>query len=188
MITKITTIFIISILLFTGCGEKQEKQDSSKQSREVKDEQKITSNIIELKTLQDETLTLTAIKEGIIFENFKDKVVLLDFFATWCPPCKAEMPHLVSIQSSYKDQVQIIAVLMEEYKNNSELQSFKNEYHVNFPITNSPANFDLSDALGGIKSLPTMVMYDKHGEYFTHYVGAAPQEMIEADIKKALLK
>jgi len=185
MITKFLSITLIAIFIFSGCGKKEDNT-ASKENREATQKEEKTTNVIELLTTDDIPIKLTALENGIKFENYPDKIVLLDFFATWCPPCRAEIPHLASIQSALKDHVQIIGVLMEESKSNKEIEAFKEDMGMNFPVTNSPANFALSDALGGIKSLPTMVMYDKHGEYFTHYVGAAPQEMIEADIQKAL--
>jgi thiol-disulfide isomerase/thioredoxin len=188
MITKFLSITLIAIFLFSGCGKKEESttQKESRETAQTNEEKK--TNVIELLTTDDIPIKLTALENGIKFENYPDKIVLLDFFATWCPPCRAEIPHLASIQSALKDHVQIIGVLMEESKSNKEIEEFREDMGMNFPVTNSPANFILSDALGGIKSLPTMVMYDKNGEYFTHYVGAAPQEMIEADIQKALEK
>jgi thiol-disulfide isomerase/thioredoxin len=188
MITKFLPITLIALFLFLGCGNKEESaaaKDSREAAQTHKEEQK-TTNVIELLTTDDQIIKLTALEDGIKFENYPDKIILLDFFATWCPPCRAEIPHLASIQSTFKEQVQIIGVLMEESKSNKDIEEFREDMGMNFPVTNSPANFTLSDALGGIKSLPTMVMYDKHGVYFTHYVGAAPQEMIEADIQKAL--
>jgi thiol-disulfide isomerase/thioredoxin len=189
MITKNLTIATILLLLITGCGKKDEGA-KTKESREVtKTETKAqTPNVINLKTIDEKDIKLTALENGIKFENYPNKIVLLDFFATWCPPCRAEIPHLNIIQDVFKEHVQIIGVLMEESKSNEDIAAFSDDLKMNFPITNSPANFALSNTLGGIKSLPTMVMYDKNGEYFTHYVGAAPQEMIEADIQKAIEK
>jgi len=195
MITKFIPVLLISSLLFTACNKKDETTKNSEQkssraaeTKTVTETKKGVSNIINLKTTDDETIKLTATTNGILFDKYKGKVVLLDFFATWCPPCRAEIPHLVDIQKSLKDNVQIIGVLMEESKSNDDINEFISTYNMNFPITNSKENFMLSDALGGIKSLPTMVMYDSNGDYFTHYVGAAPQEMIETDIQKALEK
>ena len=188
MITKFIPIALVSILLFTGCGKKEEtpSQKESKSATQPEKPEKPVSNIINLKTTDEKVIKLTALDNGIKFNDYEGKIVLLDFFATWCPPCLAEIPHLVEIQNTFKDHVQIIGVLMEESKSNEEIEEFRHNKNMNFPVTNSPENFHLSDALGGIKSLPTMVMYDKNGEYFTHYVGAAPQEMIEADIQKAI--
>ncbi len=187
MITKFIPIILVSILLLSGCGDK-EKAPQEKQSKAVAKKQEKVSNIINLKTTDGKVIKLTALDNGIKFEDYEGKIVLLDFFATWCPPCLAEIPHLVEIQNTFKDHVQIIGILMEESKSNEEIEEFRYSKNMNFPVTNSTENFLLSDALGGIKSLPTMVMYDKNGEYFMHYVGAAPQEMIEADIQKALAK
>lgn len=187
MITKILTITTLTLLLLTGC-DKKEEAPQEKQTKTVEKKQEQTSNVINLKTTTNRVIKLTALDNGISFDDYKGKVVLLDFFATWCPPCIAEIPHLVEIQNTFSEHVQIIGVLMEESKSNEEIENFKQTKKMNFPVTNSKENFILSDALGGIKSLPTMVMYDKNGEYFTHYVGAAPQEMIEADIQKAIAK
>jgi len=187
MITKFIPIVLVSILLLSGC-EKKEEAPLKKETKEVEKKEEKASNIINLKTTDGRVIKLTALDNGISFDDYKGKIILLDFFATWCPPCRAEIPHLVEIQNTYKENVQIIGVLMEESKSNETIEEFRQDKNMNFPVTNSRENFILSDALGGIKSLPTMVMYDKNGEYFTHYVGAAPQEMIEADIKKAIEK
>ena len=177
------------LLLLTGCGKKDETSKAKDTREATKTEQKTTTtNIIQLKTTDGNSIKLTALENGIKFDDYPNKIILLDFFATWCPPCKAEIPHLNIIQDVFKDHVQIIGILMEESKSNEDIENFKANLSMNFPVTNCPENFALSNALGGIKSLPTMVMYDKNGEYFTHYVGAAPQEMIEADIQKAIEK
>ncbi len=195
MLNKFTLIALLAtLLLFSGC-ERKAKQEHEQQnaktekSAQTQQEQKEEGpSTIMLHTTDGNEILLTATPKGIIFKGYEGKVVLLDFFATWCPPCRAEIPHLADIQNAYKGQVQIIGILMEENKDDLEIQKFEQEFGMNFPVANSPENFILSDALGGIRSLPTMVMYDTNGDYFTHYVGAAPQEMIEADIQKALTK
>ncbi len=146
------------------------------------------SNAIFLQTTTGNKIKLISTEKGIKFPDYPDKVILLDFFATWCPPCRAAIPHLIHLQSKYKDKIQVIAILMEENKENSELERFITKHKMSFPVANSRENFILSQALGGIRSLPTMVMYDKNGNYHTHYVGVAPEEMIDSDIQKALKK
>jgi len=175
-------------LFFTACDQKDTsiKEINTKTQKETPT--KRAADILTLTDTTGKTYRLEATENGIKFEGLKDQVVLLDFFATWCPPCRAEMPHLVNLQNKYAGKIQILSILMEEDKDNSEVISFAKEYNLNFPILNSKENFLLSQALGGIRSLPTLVMYDKEGNYFQHFVGAAPEEMIEADIKKALAK
>ncbi len=185
--TTLLSTLLAATLILTGCGKKSEspKKEQTGQEQNRSAEQQAPSTIT-LHTTGGEDIVLTATPKGIIFGGYEGKAVLLDFFATWCPPCRAELPHLADIQSAYKGKVQIIGILMEENKDDLEVQQFEKEMRINFPVANSPANFDLSAALGGIRSLPTMVLYDTRGDYFTHYVGAAPQEMIEADIQRAL--
>ncbi len=196
MFGKATLFLILSSALFmtAGCGKKEKTETTQKESTSAQsttapaEAEKEGPSTITLHTTSGEDILLTATPKGIIFGGYEGKVVLLDFFATWCPPCRAELPHLADIQNAYKGKVQIIGILMEENKDDLEIQKFEKEMGINFPVANSPANFALSQALGGIRSLPTMVMYDTHGDYFTHYVGAAPQEMIEADIQRAINK
>ena len=142
MITKILTIATILLLLITGC-EKKDEDAKTKESREVtKTETKAqTPNVINLKTIDEKDIKLTALANGIKFENYPNKIVLLDFFATWCPPCKAEIPHLNIIQDVFKEHVQIIGILMEESKSNEDIAAFSDDLKMNFPVTNSPANY-----------------------------------------------
>ncbi len=188
MITKLLISLLTVALLFTACEKKEKISSDVDTKTEKQGEQKTTKNILNLTDTAGKTYTLQATENGIKFKGLENQIVLLDFFATWCPPCRAEIPHLVNLQNKYAGKIQILSVLMEEDKDNQDVISFAKEYALNFPILNSKENFLLSQALGGIRSLPTLVMYDKSGNYFQHYVGAAPEEMIEADIKKALAK
>ena len=188
MITKLLISLLTIALLFTACGKKEEAPTPTQGKTQKQVTVKTKANILTLTDTEGKSYQLEATANGIKFDGLENKIVILDFFATWCPPCRAEMPHLVSLQNKYKGKIQILSVLMEEDKDNQDVISFAKEHTLNFPILNSKENFMLSQALGGIRSLPTLVMYDKQGNYFTHYVGAAPEEMIEADIKKALVK
>jgi thiol-disulfide isomerase/thioredoxin len=194
MITKILITFVAFAFLATGCEKKDDtkvetKTEKSTNTKEKEPQKELKQENKLIMTDSDEkTYELIADYRGLKFKGYEDKIILLDFFATWCPPCRAEMPHLVNLQKKYGDKIQIFSVLMEENKKNSELKEFIDEFNLNFPILNSKENFFLSQALGGIKSLPTLVIYDKSGEYFTHFLGAAPEEMLEAAIVKALAK
>ena len=112
----------------------------------------------------------------------------MNFFATWCPPCKAEIPNLIKLQSDYQNDFIVISVLLEEFKSNEEVAQFVKSFGINYTVTNSPENFDLAKNLGGIKSIPTMYLVDKNSKIFQKYVGLVPSEMMEIDIKKVLEK
>lgn len=170
---------ILLIFIFSGCEKKEE----------------ISENIISTNT-QSPKLILTDVTgknyefekkgNGFDFGQFKGKVILLDFFASWCPPCKAEIPHLVNIQKEYGDKFQIVGILLEEDKPLTETKEFIDKYGINYIVVTSGDIARLVKSVGGVRSIPFMIMYDGTGEYFTHYIGAVPEEMIVSDIKRAI--
>jgi thiol-disulfide isomerase/thioredoxin len=175
-----STFLTIFLLGFTGCEQKNSSDNIlSAVSPETKPSFKLISQT-------DEKIEITQTENGFQFKGLEDKVVLLNFFATWCPPCKAEIPHLINLQNKYKKDFAIIAVLVEEGKEQNDLNTFIREYGINYIVSNTFDNVRLSKAVGGVRSIPTMIMYDKNGNYYNHYIGAVPEEMLELDIKKAM--
>ena len=186
---KIFTFSIIFIAsIFTGCQDKQTIDESVlAPSKEVK-EVIPTLPTFHLKTTDDKNITVEVTKEGWIFKEYPNKVVLLNFFATWCPPCKAEIPHLNSLGKKYKDDFVVISILVEENKTNKFVKDFIKKYNVQYPITNSPENFALASAVGGVTSIPAMYMFNKKGLVYQNYVGAVDEEILSTDILKAMGK
>ncbi len=116
----------------------------------------------------------------------------LIFFATWCPPCKAEIPHLNNLKEKYKDSFEVVAVSLGERSggltSKEKMETFINDFKINYIVSNSEINFDVADAMGGIRSIPTMFLFDPSGKIVQKYVGLVPEEMMETDIKRALGK
>jgi thiol-disulfide isomerase/thioredoxin len=161
-------VFILLTAIFLGCGDKKDKPIAKNQQ-------------ISLKTTTDEIITLKKTDSG--FEEQFGKTLLLTFFTTSCIPCNAQFPHLNNLQEKYKDELKIVSVLLEE-KPVDEVQKFTNSKKMNFSVTVDENNFRLAAILGNITTAPYTLIYDKNGEYVTHYIGATPEEMIEADLKR----
>ncbi|WP_044418267.1 TlpA family protein disulfide reductase [Halarcobacter anaerophilus] len=181
---KKIAFFIISvILLITGCDS---KNDEKKETIEKKQTKFVISSQI------TPTITLEKIDNGIDFKEFKGKVVLLNFFATWCPPCRAEIPHLNNLQKKYKDSFEVIALNMGEQTGGQtpkeKIDEFIHEHSISYNVSNEETNFKISDMIGNIKVIPTMFLYDTKGKLVQKYVGIVPEEMMETDIKRALGK
>ena len=127
-IKKITILTILTLALFTGCGDK-EKIDESVIANDKKQEQSMVFN---LKTSDGKDLQVIAKKEGWVFTGYENKVILLNFFGTWCPPCKAEIPHLLNIRKQLKDNFEIIAIDVGKrgggLNTQEELNSFIQEF------------------------------------------------------------
>ncbi len=188
---KKMAFFIISVsFIFTACDSKKEE---STEIKEIKKEIiKKEETKLNLRTTDLQTISLEKIEDGIKFDNFENKVILLNFWATWCPPCRAEIPHLNNLKEKYKDNFEVIAVEVggQDGKLTAKnvLDDFIKEYKMNYIITNSEENYKLADLLGGVRTIPTMYMFDPQGKIVQKYVGIVPEEMIESDIKKALGK
>ncbi|MDR1460294.1 MAG: TlpA family protein disulfide reductase [Campylobacteraceae bacterium] len=159
---------ILFISLFFGCSDKKDKP--------IERDQQIL-----LKTTTDETITLIKTDNG--FKDASNKILFLNFFTTSCVPCNAQFPHLNNLQEKYKNELKIISVLLEE-KQIEEIQDFIKDKKIGFDVTLGENNFRLSITLGNITSVPHMLIYDRNGQYVTHYTNATPEEMIEADLKR----
>jgi len=179
MFALLTATFV---LFWSGCSSETKKnEEKASVTKEASKNEPLT-----LKSLDGKEIVVTPTEKGFTFSGYENKVVLVNFFATWCPPCKAEIPHLNNLQEKYKENFVIISVLLEENKSNEEIASFMKYHAINYIVTNSPENFKFAQNVGGVKNIPLMFLYDKSGNYSTHYVGAIPEEMIDADIKKVL--
>lgn len=178
----LTVLASTSMLFWSGCSSETKKEETK--ATLIKEQQKNEKVI--LKSVDGQEIIATPTPKGFTFSGYENKVVLINFFATWCPPCKAEIPHLNNLQEKYKDNFVIISVLLEENKSNEEVASFMKYNAINYIITNGAENFKFAQSVGGVKNIPLMFLYDKTGNYSTHYVGAIPEEMLDADIKKVL--
>ncbi|MCF6173681.1 MAG: redoxin family protein [Campylobacteraceae bacterium] len=184
------TCFLIVPIIFTACSNNTNKNVSNtKQETKRQTVVKTDSDgSFILKDVNDNDIKVTPTKKGFKFSNAQNKVVLVAFFATWCPPCRAEIPHLNNLQEKYKNNIKIIGILLEQNRDNDDIKKFINDNAINYTITNSQGNQMLANSIGGVSNIPYMVMYDKQGNYVTNYLGAVPEEMIDSDIESTLKK
>lgn len=181
---SLLSIIFLSTLMFQGCFEDKKAEEVNSM---------ISSNEYVLTSTDMQQYVINKGAEGFVLENAEDKVIIIDIFATWCPPCKAAASHLGSLQEKYKDDLVILGVSVEDDVSNEKLLEFKKEFSANYTLVNSQTNRRLIDAiassleLGARFPIPLMAMY-KDGKLINHYVGAVEEEFIESDIKKALGK
>ena len=116
--------------------------------------------------------------------DFKGKVIILDFWATWCPPCKAEIPHFVELYDEYKKKgLEVIGVSLDSNPEKS-LPSFMEEYRINYTML--IANRNVTDSYGGIISIPTTFVIDRNGNIRKKYIGYRDKHVFENDIEELL--
>ena len=117
--------------------------------------------------------------------DYKGKAVLLNFWATWCVPCKLEMPWFVDLEKQYASQgFEILGVNEDEEKDRGQIDKFTKKIGVNYPIL--LGNDATSKAYGGIEVLPTSFYVGRDGKVVEEAAGLISRDEIEANIKKAL--
>jgi cytochrome c biogenesis protein CcmG/thiol:disulfide interchange protein DsbE len=122
--------------------------------------------------------------KNISLSDLRGKVVIIDFWATWCPPCVKEIPHFVELHEQYKDKgVEIVGISLD-HAGVSVVKAFVQKFQIKYPIMMTDGKVD--KAFGGIPSIPTTFLIDSAGNISKKYVGYNDKAVFEADIKKLL--
>jgi thiol-disulfide isomerase/thioredoxin len=116
--------------------------------------------------------------------DFRGKAVLLNFWATWCSPCKIEMPWFVELQQKYgADGLQIVGVAMDD-SSKEDIAKFAKEMGVNYPVLLGKEA--VGDEYGGVPALPESFFIGRDGKIVDRIIGLKGKGEIEDSIKKAL--
>jgi thiol-disulfide isomerase/thioredoxin len=116
----------------------------------------------------------------VALSSFKGKVVLLNFWATWCGPCKAEIPGFVELQEKYRDKLTIVGYSVDD---TAELaKKYAAEYKMNYPILLGEGREDVQDAYGPIWGIPASFLISKDGKVCRKHMGIAPKAVFEKEI------
>ena len=113
------------------------------------------------------------------------KVLVLDFWATWCAPCKVEIPGFVELYDQYKDKGLVILGISGD-DDAETLRSFASEWKINYPLLVGKDEEKLLDAYGPLYGYPTSVLVGRTGAVCGRHVGPATKEEFEKEIKALL--
>jgi len=116
--------------------------------------------------------------------SLKGKVIILDFFATWCPPCRQEIPDFIALQEAYKDKgLEIVGVSLTPL---DDVKPFAEEMGINYTILIGDEKAET--AYGPIRSIPTTFIIDKDFKIAKKYIGFRSKDIFENDIKELINK
>jgi thiol-disulfide isomerase/thioredoxin len=144
-----------------------------------------TGGKVTLRFFKDPTatpaFTLTDLEGRSISSNdWRGKVTIVNFWATWCPPCRAEIPDLVALQKKYGDRLQIIGVSQDEGPV-EPVKRFAAEQHMNYPIVMMTP--DLERQFPGIHALPTSFVLDREARVVQRHVGMLNRVVTEQETR-----
>jgi len=111
---------------------------------------------------------------------YRGKVVLINFWATWCPPCRAEIPDLVALQDKYRDQIQIIGVSEDEAPA-EVVKKFAADHRINYPVVITTP--EIEKLFPGIGALPTSFIVDRESRVVQKHVGMLTARTTEYEMR-----
>jgi thiol-disulfide isomerase/thioredoxin len=116
-------------------------------------------------------------------ENWAGKVVIMNFWATWCPPCRVEIPELIKLKKEYHGRLEIVGISEDDDPAESVLK-FARQKGMNYPIV--MATPELVESYGGVPALPTSFLIDTQGRVVQKHSGLYPIESYDREIRSLL--
>ena len=184
---KLFYLLLILMFIFGGCKKKKtELAPQTEVGAEIEPTQPVAETIPSTTggnpapafTLQDLN------GKDVSLADFRGKVVIIDFWATWCPPCVKEIPHFIELYEQYKDKGLAMLGISLDREGAGVVKAFVQKYQIKYPIMMTDGKVD--KAFGPITSIPTTFLINSAGNITKKYVGYNSKAVFEADIKKLL--
>ena len=123
--------------------------------------------------------------KDVALSAFKGNVILLDFWATWCPPCKKEIPGFIGLYDRYKSRgLVVLGVSVDD--STSDVKKFIKQFKMNYPVLIGHDRDDLRKAYAPMPGFPTTFLIARDGKICFHHTGFTPLEEFEEKIKSLL--
>lgn len=117
-------------------------------------------------------------------DDFKGKIVILDFWATWCQPCRAEISGFIDLQKKYQAEGLVVVGISVDQADSGTVKSFVQKEGINYPVV--LADSKVVTAYGGIEAVPTTFIIDRGGRVVKQHLGFTDKEEFEKEIKALL--
>lgn len=173
---KLVLIIIVALSVNVFSGDYKLNKNAINESNNV---------IVKLDGDKAPDFTLKSVDgKTVKLSDYKGKVIIIDFWATWCPPCRKGIPDLVSIQKEFKNDVVIIGISLDREKTIKDVPGFVKDYGINYPVVYG--DDEVVVTYGGIEGIPTAFVIDKQGNVVDKHVGLVPKDTYLNKIKELL--
>jgi len=142
-------------------------------------------------TIGSETAEFSLINlngEEVTLDQFKGKVIMLNFWASWCGPCKTEIPDFIKMYDKHqKDGLEIVGVALSS-GSAADIQKFVENWKINYTVLTGDEKYlqDLTNKYGGLRGVPTTFLIDRKGIIRQKWVGARTERVFMAEVEKYL--
>ncbi|MCP9494395.1 MAG: TlpA family protein disulfide reductase [Pyrinomonadaceae bacterium MAG19_C2-C3] len=180
---KLAAVFMLAVFAFSGGCRNTETGVTQNTTPSNQTSAARTQAPTKTGELPAGTLTApAALLDGgtLRLEDYKGKVVVLDMWATWCPPCRAEIPHLVDIQREYGGRVEVIGLTTEDAATTTDkVKDFAEQFNINYKVGFAAPEHKRLVLMGG-SSIPQTFVINGEGRVVRHFPGFHPTQTIPA--------
>ncbi len=181
MTRTILTLMILTLAATTGCGGDDQQ---ATETPPVNEQAAVTVGSKPGDQAPD--FNLSRIGGGELrLSDLRGKAVIIDFWDTWCPPCREALPHLEALSVEYKDQLEVVGVAIGR-EGREAVAKYANDHKLTFPMVLIDEKYATARDFGGVQSIPTTFLIDGDGIVRKMWVGAHPKATYEEEIKKVV--
>ena len=157
-------------------SEKAMAQSDPQPAQNVSDQELPEAPPFTLKNLDGEDVSL---------EDYRGKIVFVNFWATWCGPCKMEIPAFVKLTDKYENDLAILGISVDDPNVYDKLPEFTSNFNINYPVL-LDSRREVSYKYGGISSIPTTFVLNREGKALGRIVGAKSYDEFEGLLKEIM--
>lgn len=173
-------LLILSAFFIASCIEKKSAKEGVSQETSAESQSLSKAPVFQGKNLVD--------GKDISMEDMKEYVLIIDFWASWCPPCREEIPGFIELHDKYKDK-KFAVVGISVDRSEQDATNFVTAQKVNYPVLMATKQTlsDYEKAIGQpIRGIPTTLIVNRRGEIVSVHVGFRTKDVFEKEIQKLL--
>jgi thiol-disulfide isomerase/thioredoxin len=179
---KYFLILLATLFLFAGCDDAKTVIKDTPSFSELKN--KKNEHVYNLITTEGKKISFEYAQDILTSKDLNGKIVLINFFATWCPPCKKEIPVFTKLAKKYPNDFVVLSVLFKDPISKSDLKDFMKKYNMNFDVTVGGDNEKLAKDINNIQKIPESYLFTRDGVLIEKFIGPVDDEALDYLIEK----